>query len=124
MSSSYKSLDLFGSGPHRFAVLPVGLYVLPFRVFDPTLPGSASYGNLELEVHVTGRLVAASDAALWTLRDAIAAQAVHPATAGTLIDQHGRSWTSMTLREFEHGDRTDRGRVVSIAYVAKFRKFL
>lgn len=124
MSSSFKGLDLFGSGPHRFSMAEQGLYVVPMRAFgDPGVPGSAAFGDVELEVLVRGRLSAASDSALWQLRDAIVAQATDPATAGTLVDHHGRSWASMTLIEFVEADRTDRGRVVSVGYEARFRRF-
>ncbi len=123
MSSSFKTLNLFGSGPHRFVVDTGGLFAVPFRVFDVTLPGSASFGNYELEVTVRGRLVAASNGALWTLRDAIEGHAVHPATSGTLVDHHGRTWTGMTLYRFEVEDRLDRGRQISLGYVARFRRF-
>ncbi|MCL4220277.1 MAG: hypothetical protein KJZ65_02790 [Phycisphaerales bacterium] len=122
MSSSFKALDLFGSGPHRFCMGEQGLYTVALRAFgDPSIPGSAAFGTLELEVVVRGRLTASSDSALWTLRDAIKAQATHPATAGTLVDHHGRSWTGMTLVKFDELDRVDRGRVVSVGYEARFR---
>lgn len=125
MSSSFKGIDLFGSGPHRFAVRERSLYVVPLRAFgDPSVPGSAPFGDIELEVIVRGRLTAADDAALWVLRDAIAAQATYPATPGTLVDHHGRSWTGMTLVSYVEDDRTDRGRVVSIGYEARFRRFV
>lgn len=123
MSSSFKSLDLFGSGPHRFSMGEQGLYTVALRAFgDPSVPGSAAFGSLELEVVVRGRLTAASDSALWTLRDAIKAQATHPASAGALVDHHGRSWSGMTLVQYVEDDRVDRGRVVSVGYEARFRK--
>jgi hypothetical protein len=124
MSSSFKGLNLFGSGPHRFAMNKQGLYVVALRAFgDNSIPGSAAFGDLELEVVVRGRLVSATEAGLWTLRDAITAQAVFPATAGTLIDHHGRSWASITLVAYEENEQTDRGRAISIGYEARFRKF-
>ncbi|KAA0215526.1 MAG: hypothetical protein DYG94_07420 [Leptolyngbya sp. PLA3] len=125
MSSSFKTLDLFGSGPHRFSMGEQGLYVVALRAFgDPSIPGSAAFGDVELEVVVRGRLTAAGDSALWALRDAIKAQATHPSTGGTLVDHHGRSWTGMTLVAYVEADRVDRGRVVSVGYEAKFRKFV
>lgn len=125
MSSSFKSLDLFGSGPHRFSMGEQGLYLVPLRAFgDPSIPGSAQFGDVELEVIVRGRLAAASDSALWALRDAIKAQATFSATAGTLVDHHGKSWSDMTLVEYVERDRTDRGRVVSIGYEVRFRRFV
>jgi hypothetical protein len=38
-------------------------------------------------------------------------------------DHHGRVWTAMTLYRFETADRVDRGRRVSVGYVALFRQF-
>jgi hypothetical protein len=125
VSSSFKSVDLFGSGPHRFFYGTQGQHVVALRAFsDPSVPGSAAFGDLELEVFVRGRLVAASEAVLWTLRDAITAQSAFSAGSGTLIDHHGRSWSGMTLWSYEEEDRTDRGRLVSIGYEARFRKFI
>ncbi len=125
MSSSFKGLDLFGSGPHRFHMAKQGLYIVALRAFaDPSIPGSAAFGDVELEVIVRGRLVAATESALWTLRDAITAQATFSPIAGTLIDAHGRTWNDMTLWCYEEEDRTDRGREISIAYEARFRRFV
>lgn len=125
MSSSFKSVDLFGSGAHRFHLGVQGQHVVALRAFsDPSVPGSAAFGDLELEVFVRGRLVAASESALWTLRDAISVQAAFSAGAGTLIDLHGRTWSGMTLWSYEEEDRTDRGRLVSMGYEARFRKFI
>ena len=124
MSSSFKGLNLFGSGAHRFWMGKQGLFVVALRAFgDPSIPGSVAFGDLELEVIVRGRLTASSDAGLWTIRDAITAQAMFPGTAGTLIDHHGRSWASMTLIRYEEDERTDRGGMVSMGYEARFRKF-
>ena len=72
---------------------------------------------------VRGRLIADDDAALWVLRDAITALAVFPTDPGELIDLHGRTWSAMTLHLFETADRVDRGRRVSVGYVATFRQF-
>lgn len=122
MSSSYKSLDLFGSGPHRFAPAREGLFVVPNSSFGSPAPGSTALGVLEREVVVRGRLVAATEGALWALRDAITALLVHPQQPGTLVDHHGRSWPNMTFITFTTADRTDRGRVVSLGYEARFRE--
>jgi hypothetical protein len=123
MASSFKGLNLFGSGPHRFAVLAQGQLVVPELRLGNVLSGSRYLGPLEVEVVVTGRLSAASDAALWGLRDAVTAQLLNPPAPGTLIDHHGRTWTDMSFVRFEPGDRTDRGRLVTLEYSATFLDF-
>lgn len=123
MSSSFKGIDLFGSGPHRFAVGRQG-QALMSELFQPVpASGSLYVGLVELEVVVTGRLVGASESALWALRDAITDELLDPPAPGELIDLHGRAWADVSFVKFTPGDRTDRGRVVSLAYEARFMKF-
>ncbi len=123
MASSFKSKSLFNSGPHRFALGRQGHLVLNELYFGIIDPASAPYGLLELDVIVTGRLVAASEAALWTARDAVTAELEDSPSGGTLVDEHGRTWADMVFMRYEEADRVDRGRVWSIAYVATFRNF-
>lgn len=123
VSSAYKGVDLFGSGPHRFAQSRQGQLVVPDFQVDLPGPGSYPYGLIELDVIVTGRLVASSDAALWVLRDAVVAQLQEVPTPGTLVDGHGHAWEGVSFIRYEEDDRVDRGRVVSIGYVATFRRF-
>lgn len=123
MPSSYKTLDLFNSGPHRFAVEVEGQLVVPKLRLGIQQSGSGWLGLEELTVLVTGRLIASTEAALWSLRDAITAQLIEPPTAGTLIDSTGHSFTQMSFVSFTPADRTDRGRVFSLAYTARFRRF-
>ncbi len=123
MSSSFKGLDLFGSGPHRFSTAKRGQLVvshLALGVFDAA---SAPLGLLELDVIVKGRLVAPGESALWALRDAVTAQLLHPPVPGTLIDHHGRAWSGMSFVAFTEADRVDRGRAWSVGYTALFRRF-
>lgn len=122
MASSFKGKDLFGSGPHRFAQGRQGQVMLSWISLGTTQPGTVAIGLTELDVLVTGRLVAASESAMWTLRDAIVAELEESPTEGTLIDLHGHQWDEMTFIDFREGDRTDRGRVVSLAYGAVFRR--
>jgi hypothetical protein len=123
MPSSFKAKNLFGSGPHRFSLARQG-QLAPFNIslgiFDAN---SSALGLLELEVHVTGRLIGATEAALWTLRDAVTAELLHPPTPGTLIDLHGRTWTNMSFISWTEEGPPDRGRTRSIAYEAVFRRF-
>ncbi len=121
--SSFKSLDLFGSGPHRFAVAKQGQALISELFQESPASGSRYVGLVELAVVITGRLVAADDAALWALRDAITDQLLDPPAPGTLIDARGREWEDMSFVAFTPADRTDRGRVTSLAYEARFLKF-
>lgn len=122
--SSFNSLDLFGSGPHRFHLAKQGEDVVPNFTLGASGSGSTPVGPTELDVIVTGRLIAASESALWTLRDAITAQLTDPPTRGTLIDNHGKTWTDMSFITYVEADRTDRARACSIEYTATFRRFI
>lgn len=122
MASSFDGDDLFGSGPHRFQVLRDGFLVLPDdSSFAPTTR-NLIYGAFELQVYVFGRLVAASNSALWSQRDAIQS-ALDDLDVGTLVDLNGRSWTGMSLVRVDWGERVDRGRLVSVSYEARFHRF-
>lgn len=125
MPSSFKSLNLFGSGPHRFRERPRGQTLLAEREVSPDGPtnGTLYLGPLEPTVEVMGRLVADDEEGLWTLRDAITDELLDPPAPGTLVDQHAREWPDMSFVLFEPADRTDRGRKVSLAYRAVFMDF-
>lgn len=124
MGSTFKGLDIFGSGPHRFAVAKAGQLVVPELSLGQQGSGSVYLGLLEPKVIVTGRLVASSESGLWALRDAVTALLVDPPAPGTLVDHHGRTWTEMSFVSFEAEDRTDRGRTRSLGYTAVFLNFL
>ncbi len=132
MASFFNALGLFNSGPHRFGHRAIGELVVPNAALNPVQPGSIAAGPLELVIVVAGRLTATTETALWTLRDAIAAQLTDPPVVASLVDHHGRTWTGMSFVRFEPlepsggqgAGRTDRGRVRSIAYRATFVKFL
>lgn len=122
MSSSFKGNDLFGSGAHRFAVGRRGRRLVALSTLSGVVTdaGSLEFGDLELRVEVRGRLIAADDAALWVLRDAITAEGDSLVGSGVLIDHHGRSWSTMKLLSFEEDGMSDRGREVSVGYTALF----
>lgn len=123
MSSTFNGVGLFNSGPHRFAIGARGESMVNNYIIGASPShGTTAQGELELDVVVTGRLVASSESALWTLRNAVAAQLTHPPVTATLIDHHGHSWSGMSFIEFKEEDRTDRGRQRSVAYRAVFRK--
>jgi hypothetical protein len=123
MASSFAGFTLFNSGPHRFAVVALGRHFLAPDAGVNSQPTTWDRNKLELTIRQRGRLIAASDAALWTLVDAIRTQAELPRT-GTLTDHHGRTWASMTLLRFTPEDRIDRGRTVSLGYEALYRNLL
>jgi hypothetical protein len=120
--STYKGLDLFGPGPHRFAE-GARAEVIESELFQtPPNSGSRYIGPAELTVTVSGRLVAATEAELWEAVDTIAAQVIDPPAPG-LLDAGARSWADMSLVRFAPADRVDRGREVSLAYTAEFLRF-
>lgn len=121
MAASYKNLGLFSSGPCRFMVGKQGILTLPAYITGGSGAGSVIVGTLELEVIVTGRLVASSEAVLWQLRDALTSQLTNPPVPGTLIDHHGRSWENVSLVTIQWAEQTDRGRLHSIEYKCVFR---
>lgn len=121
-ASSFKGLNLFGSGPHRFSLGKQGELTLPAYLSGGSGSGTTLMGLLELDVVVVGRLVASSQAGLWTLRDAIRAQLVDPPMMGTLIDANGRVFTDMSLIWYQELERVDRGRVWSVGYKVLFRR--
>ena len=123
MPSFFQSTDLFGPGPHRFSLATQGEYILTLARIDPFQSGSSPIGPLELTVIVRGRLVASSESDLWTRRDAIAAKLTHPPQVGDLVDHHGRTFTDMSFVSFTPADRTDRGRVPSLTFEARFTRF-
>ncbi len=122
MASTFGGVAYFNSGPHRFVVKRLGRLVQgPFgTALD--LPYSTDRGPAEVAVVQTGRLTAATNAALWAIIDSIQAKA-ESNTAGTLIDHHGRQWTNLKMIGFRMSDRIDRGRVLSVRYQVDYLRF-
>lgn len=120
--SSFKGVDLFGSGPHRFVVGLQGRRIVSNAAVGgtPSVDGSSTYGDRELRVTVIGRLVASSESALWSLRDAIVSRAASTEAEGELADGNGRTWADVYLFGFEPSGDVDRGRVFSLGYTAEF----
>ena len=125
MSGTYDGDALFSSGPARGAIRPRGSESQPRgrSTGNNTHSGTLPSGQLELEIVVTGRLVAATEAALWTLREAVADAAVFANGAATLVDDRGRSFPDMWFIEYAEGDRVEKGRVWSSGYTASFRNY-
>lgn len=123
--SNFEGVDLFGSGPARFRQMVQGNAVVANYVIGASPPnGSTPQGPIELDVVVKGRLVAGSEGALWLLRKAITDQLTDPPTIGALFDDYAHKWENVSFIRYTEGDRTDRGRVRSIAYEAVFRAFV
>ena len=125
MSGTYDGDALSSSGPARWAIRPRGIDSQPtWRTpRNSTHSGTLPSRQLELELVVTGRLVAATEAALWTLREAVADAAVFANGAATLVDDRGRSFPDMWFIEYAEGDRVEKGRVWSVGYTASFRNY-
>lgn len=122
MASTFAGLSLFNSGPHRFALGRVGRLTRAPFTSGLELPYTTNEAKRELTILQTGRLIAASNSALWALIDAITAEAELPRT-GTLIDHHGRSFANLTLIAFRPDERIDRGRTFSLAYRCTYIRF-
>lgn len=125
MPSMYNGTALFDSGPHRFIVQRQGqTEVTPGEPIGQTQASArwVQLGLVQLSVTVRGRLVAPSEAELWTLRDALSAELTATASPATLDDGNGRSWTGMWLVRYEERGPVDVGRTWSIGYEAVFRK--
>jgi len=122
MASTFAGLNLFNSGPHRFIVGTLGRLTRGPYVHPNVTSRTQDFDVRELTLFQTGRLIAASEAALWSLVDAIKVQAELPRT-GTLVDHHARSWTNLTLVRFAPDDRVDRGRTFSLRYEALYIRF-
>jgi hypothetical protein len=122
MGSSFKGEDLFGSGPHVFTLGVQGRRVVSYGAVtgDASIEGSFESGDQELRISVKGRLVATSESALWSLRDAIAAEAAFGVSAGDLIDHHGHTHSGVKLLQVEWDGPVQRGRVLSVGYEAMF----
>lgn len=126
MPSMYDGSPLFASGPHRFEMQRQGQTETPPGT-SPTLqtPPSAKWnqlGSVQLSITVRGRLIAASEAALWTLRDAMTGELTSSPSAATLEDGQGRSWPGMWMTGYRETGPVDAGRTWSVGYEAVFRK--
>lgn len=123
MASTFAGLSLFNSGPHRFTLARCGRVVRgPFET-PLDLPQSTDEGRgIELRIQQFGRLIAPTNAELWTQIEAIRAEAEARRT-GTLIDHHGKQWLAISLITFEPARRIDRGRVFSVSYRCTYLKF-
>lgn len=121
MSTSFKGLNLFGSGPHRVEFGPRGHLVTVDFFGGGTGGGSTAQGLSDWTLLVRGRLVSTTESGLRTLRDAVAAQLEATPTPGTFVDHHGHAWTGLTFVRFAEQGPADAGRAWSIGYEAAFQ---
>ncbi len=122
MASSFKGLNLFGSGPHRFSMGERSRRIVSLATLtqDVSQAGTLEFGNYELRVFVRGRLVAGNELAMRGLRDAIVAQVDAAVGSGLLKDSYGQQWDTMKLISFEEFGAVSRGRELSVGYVVEF----
>ena len=122
MAVTFRGKNLFASGPHRVQypergqLLQLGSRILGFNELD----GRVAIGNVEIELLVTGRLTAATEPALWTLRDAIIAESDFDLSPADLVDAGGRTWTDQRLVRYIEDGPAAQGRVWSVGYQAQF----
>lgn len=122
MASTFSGQSLFNSGPHRFDVGSAGRYLTAPLRGSNAFTYTRDDAKRELEIVQSGRLVATSESALWSLYDAVRAHAEAP-TKATLVDHSGRSWTNMTMVSFDLLGPVDRGRVYSVSYRVRYLRF-
>ncbi len=123
MPSSFNSTELFNSGPHRFHLGPCGEQLIEQTALDPTTPGRQAIGPLDGSVTVRGRLVAATDADLWSILESIQDQLTDPPTTADLIDSNAHTFSDMSFISFTPLAPFERGRTVSVPYEAIFTHF-
>lgn len=123
--SSYRGNDVFGSGPHRFTLGRRGQAVLPVESLTqvPSIYAFVVVGNFDERVFVAGRLVSASEASLWSLRQALIGETDVSNSPATLVNSDGRSYLNMRMVMYEETGPVGRGRAWSVAYLAEFRRF-
>lgn len=121
--SSFKGRNLFGSGPHRVRIGPVGESVVANYIIGLPGSGSTPQGPIELDITVEGRLVAGSAPALASLVAAIESEIASPPEPGTFIDNAGRAFEQVSFIRFEPAGPTDRARSFSLPFTATFRRF-
>ncbi len=123
MPSSFNTLDLFSSGPHRFIVGPMGSQLIENTALSPTTPGRQSIGPLDGDITIRGRLIAPTDADLWDLINTITAQLTDPPTVGDLIDLNAHTFKNVSFVSLHLLAPFDRARQTSVEYEARFIHF-
>ena|GEM_PF-916803 len=127
--------SIFGSGPVRVVIEPRGAVLIPRLRLNQPVSGSVLIGPAELVVQIRGRLVASDEATLRGLEQEALATLTNPPTVSRLVEPSGVQHDDMTYVSFERrgwgvagsardglGEvgTIDRGREVSLAFVARF----
>lgn len=120
MGSSFQGVDVFEDAVQRFQEVPRAVQLLENARIDPTSAGTVPTGLMNLRVIVRGRMRATTEDALWRKCEQVSSLATFPVTTGRLEDGHGRGWDDMGLVSVTFGETIDRGREVSVAFVATF----
>ena len=117
--SSYKGQNLFGSGAHHFVVR--GMTVRHDEHTSPGADGAAitTLGRDPRKIEQRGMLLADDAAGLEAQLRRIG-DAMDAPTAGTLIDELGRSHGRMVLVEFKQSRVTRIGARLGMNYVAQY----
>ena len=118
--STFDGQDLFGSGPEsiRPCAWERQLQRRGFAGVDGELV--LDLGLRSRAIQQTGRLQGASAAAVTALAGAI--EAYQDGEPHELIDDHGRTYPSAILEEFETTTPVKRGRGFWCEYVARYRQ--
>lgn len=132
---TFDGKSIFGEGPMRMVIEPRGSVLIPRLRLNVPVSGSVVIGPAELAVQVRGRMIGADEQALGDLLGDALSSLTTPPTVGTLTDPMGVQYEGMSFVSFEQrswgaggsardglGEQgtIDRGRVVSLAFVARF----
>lgn len=116
--SQFKTLNLYGSGPHRFVVQSPSL-----RFDEQGSPGAVGM-RLRLagvdgrRITQAGTLLADSAAGLREQVNAI--EKAMDGGAGTLIDEHDQQWSGVVMRRFVIERQYRRGPRHALDYTAEY----
>ena len=116
--STYKSQDLFSSGPHAFRVH--GLSQRHQLVEQPGADGARviALGRIARAIEQFGVLYGDSIAGLQATLDAI--EAAGDGSAGELVDDLGRTWPRMVLLEINFARIRRAGVRYGVNYTARY----
>ncbi len=115
MGATWKSTAYFDSGPHRFTAGRFGRIVFPPYTGPNDSAIAIDFGTRAPELIQTGRLVAATETALWTLWSTFKTASLSSA-GGTLVLHGGESFADMLVARFQATGPVDRGRAFSMPY--------